>query len=121
MVSKSIATPTGKVEWGNFLRGSLSACEDEDAANYDRGDTENRCDQSALLCRNLERADFNLVAALRVRDSAHRDDDDAANYQKHSDPTEWPHDHSAKGLHILPYSEFRCKARSSVIFGPRRS
>jgi hypothetical protein len=95
---KSIASPTGKVEWGNFLRRSLSAREHEDAANYDRGDAENRCHQPAFLCRDLERPHFDLVTALRVRYSTHRHDDDARNDEKHSNPTQWPHDHSAKGI-----------------------
>jgi hypothetical protein len=85
-------------ERGNHLSRSLLAREREHTADYDGGDTENRRHHTTFLRSDLERSDFDIGMALRVWHSAHRDDDDAGNNEKHADPTKWPHEYSANGI-----------------------
>src|SRR3982074_676021 len=86
------------VQRGNQLPRSLSTRERQYATNYDGGDADNGRHHTALLRGDLERSDIDFVMALRIWYSAHRDDDDAGNNEKHANPTEWPHDHSANRI-----------------------
>jgi hypothetical protein len=75
----------------NQLRRSLSTRKRQHAANHDGGDAEYGRHHTAFLRSDFERPDFDLVMAFRIWYSAHRDDNDAGNDEKHADPTEWPH------------------------------
>jgi len=64
----------------------------------DRDDPGDWWDHALFLRCHLQRSNFDFVMALRIWYSAHRDDDDAGNNEKHANPTEWPHDHSANRI-----------------------
>src|ERR1700693_4305084 len=85
-------------ERGNPLSRPFLTREHQHTANHDGGDAEDRRHHTAFLRGDLERSDFDFVVALRIWHSAHRDDDDSGNEEKHADPTKWPHEHSANGI-----------------------
>ena len=106
------------VGWGNLLCGSLSTSEHQNTTDHYGENANDRCHHATLLRSDLERADLYFVVTLRVRYSLHRDDDDAANDEKHANPGEWPHDVSGKRDHeccVMP----GCRARQLTAAGIR--
>src|SRR6266571_3937004 len=75
----------------------LSSREDQHAANHDCRDADNWWHPATFLRSDFQRADLDFVPALGIWYSAHRDDGDAGNDEKHADPAEWPHDDSRNG------------------------
>ena len=77
-----------------LLRRRLSPGEKQHRAEHYGGHSEDRRHQAAFLRGYLQRANLDFVPALRIRYSAHRDDDNARDDEKYANPAKWPHDFS---------------------------
>ena len=80
--------------WGTLRLRRLSPSENQQPTNYDCCNSEYRGYHTPLLGGDLEGPDLDFITALRVRDSAHRHYDDAADDEKYANPSERPHDTS---------------------------
>jgi hypothetical protein len=73
-----------------MLYRRLAPRENEDRAGYDSDNPGNGWHHAAFLRCHLQRPYLYFIMTLGVRYAAHRDDDDARNYENYPNPGEWP-------------------------------